>query len=68
MRASVQRLRDAAVQEGIYAAGAAAYPNYAISNTSAEELYGGVNAERLRAVRGAVDPGGVMGLAGGFEV
>ncbi|EKG19594.1 FAD linked oxidase [Macrophomina phaseolina MS6] len=68
MRTSVRKLRDVAVQEGIQPEGYTVYPNYAISNTTAEELYGRENAARLRSIRSAVDPDGVMGLTGGFDI
>ncbi|KAL1634460.1 hypothetical protein SLS58_010656 [Diplodia intermedia] len=68
MRESVQALKVLAVREGIHTDEYAAYPNYAIAGTAAEELYGVENAYRLRRIRRQVDPHGVMGLAGGFEI
>lgn len=68
MRTSVQKLKDLAIQEGIYPNGYTAYPNYAITNTTAENLYGADNAARLKSIRSAVDPDGVMSLAGGFDI
>ena len=68
MRSSVQRLKNVAMQEGIYRDDFTAYPNYAISNTTAQDLYGAGNAARLSRIRGQVDPGDVMELAGGFAI
>ncbi|KAL1614040.1 hypothetical protein SLS56_012195 [Neofusicoccum ribis] len=68
MRTSVQNLKNVAIQEGIYPDDFTAYPNYAITNTTAEELYGETNAARLKTIRSAVDPDSVMGLAGGFAI
>ena len=47
--------------------GAPVYPNYAIYDTPLENLYGG-NLAALRSLKTAVDPGNVMGLAGGFKL
>lgn len=44
------------------------YPNYAIGDMTADDLYGSANAERLRSIKASVDPNGVMQLAGGFFV
>ncbi|OJD37898.1 fad-binding domain-containing protein [Diplodia corticola] len=69
MRASVNHLKQVAQQEGIYSPDDfAAYPNYAIANTTAVELYGRKNAARLRSIRSQVDPDGVMDLAGGWSI
>ncbi|GME28882.1 FAD-binding domain-containing protein [Neofusicoccum parvum] len=68
MRSSVQNLKNVAIEEGIYSSDFTAYPNYAISNTTAEELYGAKNAARLSSIRSQVDPDGVMQLAGGFSI
>ncbi|KAH9168081.1 FAD-binding domain-containing protein [Lactarius sanguifluus] len=46
---------------------AAVYPNYALFDTPLEDIYG-VNLPRLHAIRKAVDPKDVMGLAGGFKL
>ncbi|KAF4539443.1 FAD linked oxidase [Lasiodiplodia theobromae] len=67
MRSSVNRLKDVAMQEGIHS-NFTTYPNYAITNTTAEELYGTQNAARLRSIRNQVDPDRVMELAGGFSI
>ena len=45
----------------------ALYPNYAIFDTPLVNLYG-VNLARLRAIKAAVDPENIMGLAGGFKL
>lgn len=68
MRASANILRNVAIAEGIYLPSFTAYPNYAISDTAAEDLYGDVNVGRLREIRAKVDPKRVMDLAGGFEI
>lgn len=66
MQQSVNHLVEVAKQEGIYADGA--YPNYALSTYSGVQLYGEVNAARLRGIQGQVDPTGIMLLAGGFTI
>ena len=55
-----------AVSEGQDVAGTALSGNYALSDTPLEAIYG-KNVERLKAIHAAVDPGNVMGLAGGFK-
>ncbi|KZV75358.1 FAD-binding domain-containing protein [Peniophora sp. CONT] len=55
-----------AVAEGQDVADATVYGNYALADTPLEAIYGD-NVERLRAIHAAVDPGNVMGLAGGFK-
>ena len=42
------------------------YPNYAITGTPLEEMYG-ANVPKLRALKILVDPTNVMGLAGGWK-
>ncbi|KIJ13843.1 hypothetical protein PAXINDRAFT_13394 [Paxillus involutus ATCC 200175] len=42
------------------------YSNYAIVGTPVEEIYGD-SLPRLRKIKEAVDPGNVMGLAGGWK-
>lgn len=65
---SVERLKAVAISEGIYSEDLALYTNYAISNTTAEQLYGATNLARLRSIQAEVDPTGIMGLAGGFTL
>jgi hypothetical protein len=48
-------------------ASALVYPNYAIFDTPLIDLYD-TNLPRLQAINQAVDPGNVMGLAGGFKL
>ncbi|KAB5572573.1 hypothetical protein GE09DRAFT_1025996 [Coniochaeta sp. 2T2.1] len=67
MKDSIARLKKFAVAEGIYDPDFTVYPNYAISNTTAEELYG-ANTERLREIRDRIDPERIMDLAGGFDI
>jgi hypothetical protein len=66
MRSSVERLVHVAKDEGIYVD--TKYPNYAVTGTSAESLYGAQNAARLKSIRDAVDEKKVMNLAGGFNI
>ncbi|KAH8982959.1 FAD-binding domain-containing protein [Lactarius akahatsu] len=56
-----------AVVDGQNVSHAAVYPNYALFDTPLEDIYG-VNLPRLHAIRKAVDPKDVMGLAGGFKL
>ncbi|KAI9449854.1 FAD-binding domain-containing protein [Lactarius psammicola] len=57
----------AAVADGQNVSHAAVYPNYALFDTPLEDLYG-ANLPRLQAIKQAVDPKNVMGLAGGFKL
>ena len=59
-------LRAAALKDGQDIEHAAVYPNYALFDTPLEDMYG-KNVPRLRALRCAIDPEDVMGLAGGFK-
>ena len=68
MRESIKKLKQVAIEEGIYLDSYTAYPNYAISGTTAEELYGDANTARLRSIRNHFDPDRVMDLAGGFSI
>ncbi|KAK7714938.1 hypothetical protein SLS63_011533 [Diaporthe eres] len=65
---AISELREVAKQEGIFDESSAVYPNYAISGTTAEQLYGSANAARLRTIKASVDPNNVMNLAGGFDI
>ena len=67
IRESADSLRAAAQKDGQDVEHAALYPNYALFDTPLEEMYG-TNVQRLCAVRRAIDPEDVMGLAGGFKV
>ena len=66
IRESADSLRAAALKDGQDVEHAAVYPTYALFDTPLEEMYG-QNVPRLRAVRRAIDPEDVMGLAGGFR-
>ena len=66
IRKGADSLRTAALKDGQDVEHAAVYPNYALFDTPLEEMYG-QNVPRLRAVRRAIDPEDVMGLAGGFK-
>ncbi|KAK0614750.1 hypothetical protein B0T14DRAFT_540074 [Immersiella caudata] len=68
MRASIERLKTVAIQEGIYSNDFTQFPNYALANTTAEELYGASNAARLRKIRADIDPLNIMSLTGGYEI
>ena len=68
IRQALATLKQVARAEGIYNDTFPAYPNYALSNTTAEGLYGAQNAARLRVIRNQIDPERVMDLAGGFEI
>ena len=57
----------AAIADGQQLSHASVYPNYALFDTPLEDIYG-VNLPRLRAIKMAVDPNDVMGLAGGFKL
>jgi hypothetical protein len=59
-------IRAAALADGQDVSRAALYPNYAISGTPLEDMYGG-NVKRLRKIRAEIDPKDVMGLAGGWK-
>ncbi|KUI68345.1 Bifunctional solanapyrone synthase [Cytospora mali] len=67
-KAAIASIKQVAVEEGIYSDSFTAYPNYAIAGTTAEELYGAVNAARLRTIKNSIDPDHVMELAGGFTI
>jgi hypothetical protein len=65
-RDSAAHLRQMAVAGGQDIADAASYGNFAIFDTPPSRIYGD-NLPRLQAIKGAVDPTNVMGLAGGFK-
>ncbi|KAF8267725.1 FAD-binding domain-containing protein [Lactarius quietus] len=66
IREAGDNLRAAALKDGQNIEHAAVYPNYALFDTPLEDMYG-PNVPRLRALRQAIDPEDVMGLAGGFK-
>ncbi|KAJ7727587.1 FAD-binding domain-containing protein [Mycena metata] len=63
---SSDHLTQVAISEGQAIADAPLYTNYALYDTPLERIYG-ANLPRLRTIKGEVDPGNVMGLAGGFK-
>jgi hypothetical protein len=64
---SVWHLARVALADGQLADSTASmYPNYALSDTPLEAMYGG-NVDRLRALKALVDPANIMGQAGGFK-
>jgi hypothetical protein len=65
-RDSAAHLRQLAIAGGQDVADAASYSNYAIFDTPLGRIYGD-NVPRLQAIKAAVDPTNVMGLAGGFK-
>ena len=60
-------IRAAADAEGQDIGDAFQYSNYALEEVTAEQLFG-ANVPRLRAIQSAVDPDGIMKLAGGYKV
>ncbi|KAH9054949.1 hypothetical protein EDB87DRAFT_1644067 [Lactarius vividus] len=64
MAKSLRNYSDTTGQNVSYAS---VYPNYALFDTPLEDIYG-ANLPRLRAIKQAVDPKNVMGLAGGFKL
>ncbi|KAH9054939.1 FAD-binding domain-containing protein [Lactarius vividus] len=67
LRSLSDTVTAAAVADGQNVSHAAVYPNYALFDTPLEEIYG-ANLPRLHAIKKAVDPKNVMGLAGGFKI
>ncbi|KAJ6448449.1 FAD dependent oxidoreductase [Mycena sanguinolenta] len=63
---SAQQLTNVAIGEGQAIADAALYTNYALYDTPLQRIYSD-NVARLQGIKAAVDPGNVMGLAGGFK-
>ncbi|KAJ6533798.1 FAD dependent oxidoreductase [Mycena vulgaris] len=66
LKQSAAHLTQVAINDGQHIAGAPLYTNYALADTPLERIYG-AHLLRLRAIKRAVDPGNVMGLAGGFK-
>jgi len=66
LRESTNTVLAAAIADGQDVANAALYGNYALFGTPVESLYG-ANLQQLKDIRSAVDPNGVMALAGGFK-
>jgi FAD/FMN-containing dehydrogenase len=67
MRASIERLKQVAIEDGIYDDSFTQYPNYALAPAAAADLYGKDNAARLVDIRRRIDPDGIMNMTGGFE-
>ncbi|OJA10990.1 hypothetical protein AZE42_09150 [Rhizopogon vesiculosus] len=65
-RESAAHLRQLAIAEGQDVADAASYGNHVIFDTPLRRIYGD-NVPKLQAIKAAVDPTNVMGLAGGFK-
>jgi len=59
-------IKTVALADGQNVSQAAVYVNYALFGTPLEDIYG-KNVKRLRKIRAAIDPKGVMGLAGGWK-
>lgn len=68
VKQSVANIKQAAIEVGIFKESFTAYTNYAIGDTTAEELYGTANLARLRSIKASIDPDNVMELAGGFSL
>jgi hypothetical protein len=66
LREGGDNLCAAAVKDGQDIEHAVVYPNYALFGMLLEDMYG-KNVLRLHALRIAIDPEDVMGLAGGFK-
>jgi len=66
LKQSAAHLTTVALGDGQAIADAPLYTNYALYDTPLERIYGD-NVPRLQAIKTAVDPGNVMGLAGGFK-
>ncbi|KAH8989201.1 FAD dependent oxidoreductase [Lactarius hatsudake] len=66
LREEKATIHTIALAEGQNVSHAAVYVNYALFDTPLEDIYG-QNVPRLRRIRAAIDPGDVMGLAGGFK-
>ncbi|KAI9446106.1 FAD-binding domain-containing protein [Lactarius indigo] len=66
LRKEKATIQAVALAEGQNVSHAAVYVNYALFGTPLEDIYR-QNVARLRKIRAAIDPGDVMGLAGGFK-
>jgi hypothetical protein len=66
LRSISETIKAVALADGQNVSHAAKYVNYPLFGTPLEDIYGG-NLERLRKIRAAIDPGDVMGLAGGWK-
>ncbi|KAG1747301.1 FAD-binding domain-containing protein [Suillus lakei] len=66
VNASAQHMIQALTDYGQDVADVAVYPNNAPPGMALEKMYGD-NLPRLRAIKNAVDPNNVMGLAGGWK-
>ena len=66
LRQMAHVIHTTALEDGQNLSNAAVYVNYALYGTPLKQMYGG-NVERLRAIRAAIDPDDVMGLAGGWK-
>ncbi|KAJ7732366.1 FAD-binding domain-containing protein [Mycena maculata] len=66
LQQSAAHLTAVAEADGQAIANAPLYTNYALYDTPLERIYGD-NLPRLQAIKAAVDPDNVMGLAGGFK-
>ncbi len=67
LRSYSDAVTAAADADGQNVSHAAVYPNYALFDTPLKDIYG-ANLPRLHAIKKAVDPMNVMGLAGGFKL
>ena len=65
---SAARIEAAAVSNGQDVADASLYGNYAIAGTDLTRIYGDAHIQRLTQIKNDVDPGNVMGLAGGWKI
>lgn len=66
MKELANEITAQAVAEGQDVADAFIYGNYALADTPLENIYGN-NVARLQSIQNLIDPGNVMGLAGGFK-
>ncbi|KAK7059627.1 hypothetical protein R3P38DRAFT_964016 [Favolaschia claudopus] len=67
LRNMSDKIQAFAIQQGQSLATDLHYPNYALDDTPLNLLYG-KNVQKLKAIKHAVDPKNVMGLAGGFKL